>query len=346
MNPKQILITGGCGYIGSHTIIELLEKTDFELISVDNLSNSSLDTLARIKQITGKSVKNLHIELCNRTATETIFQQFPNVVGIIHFAALKSVPESVAKPLLYYHNNIESLVNLLYCCEKYAVKNFIFSSSCSVYGNVSQLPVNEETTLQKAESPYAYTKQIGEVMLNDFVKKADIQAIALRYFNPVGSHITGLNGENPVNPPTSLVPVITRTAIGLQKSFTVFGSDYDTRDGSALRDYVHVTDIAEAHVLALNHLLEGKNTQNFDVFNLGSGEGVTVLEAIKAFIAVSGITPTYHIGERRAGDIPAIYSDTTKSEKILHWKPKLGIKEMMDSAWKWQIEAAKPIHGK
>jgi UDP-glucose 4-epimerase len=341
MNPKQILITGGCGYIGSHTIIELLEKTDFELISVDNLSNSSLDTLARIQQITGKSVKNLHIELCNRAATETIFEQFPAIVGIIHFAALKSVPESVAKPLLYYHNNIESLVNLLYCCEKYAIKNFIFSSSCSVYGNVSQLPVNEETLLQKAESPYAYTKQIGEAMLNDFVKNTDIQAIALRYFNPVGSHISGLNGENPVNPPTSLVPVITRTAIGLQESFTVFGSDYDTRDGSALRDYVHVTDIAAAHILALNHLLEGKNTQNFDIFNLGSGEGVTVLEAIKAFIAVSGITPNYQIGERRAGDIPAIYSETTKSKKILHWKPKLGIKEMMDSAWKWQMEVAK-----
>jgi UDP-glucose 4-epimerase len=338
---SKVLVTGGCGYIGSHTIIELLAKTPYEIISVDNFSTSSITTLKRITEISGKTVKNYEIDLCEITQVEKLFAKYTDLIGVIHFAASKSVPESVAQPLKYYHNNIASLINLLQCCQKYAVNNFIFSSSCSVYGNVSQLPVHENTPLQKPESPYAYTKQIGEMMLQDFVKTNEIKAIALRYFNPVGAHISGLNGEDPINKPTNLLPLITRTAAKLQDSFTVFGQDYATRDGSCVRDYVHVSDIAVAHILALQFLIDKQNTTSYDVFNLGTGEGVTVLEAIQAFEKVTGITPTYQIGDRRAGDVAAIYSDTTKSTKVLGWKPAFTIEDMMLSAWKWQQELSK-----
>lgn len=333
--PK-VLVTGGCGYIGSHTIIELLAQTDFEVISLDNLSNSSLVTMQRIEQISGKKVENLTVDLCNSQELEKVFVEHQDIIGIIHFAAFKSVPESVSNPLLYYYNNLNSLINLLQCCNKYSIKNFIFSSSCSVYGNVTKLPVDENSVLEKAESPYAYTKQIGEVMLKDFVQNNDVQAIALRYFNPVGAHKSGLNGENPNNIPSNLVPVITRTAAGLQTSLKVFGVDYDTRDGSCVRDYIHVSDIANAHILALQLLLDKKNASNFDIFNLGTGQGVTVLEAIKAFEKVSGIKPNYTLEERRMGDVAAIYSDNTKSETVLGWKPQFMIEEMMETAWKWQ----------
>lgn len=336
MNKNKILVTGGCGYIGSHTIIEILEQTDFEVISVDNLMNSSVDTLDRIEKITGKRVKNYAVDLCDLAKTEEIFKENTDLIGIIHFAALKSVPESVFKPLLYYHNNLNSLLHLLQLAEKYQVNNFIFSSSCSVYGNVSKLPVNEQTPLSIAESPYAYTKQIGEVMLKDFVRNNDVKAVALRYFNPVGAHISGLNGENPINKPSNLVPVITQTAAGIIKEMSVYGYDYDTRDGSCIRDYIHVTDIAEAHIKAMNYLIEGKNEARYEVYNLGTGKGVTVLEAIKAFEKVSGVKLNYKLAERRPGDVVAIYSDTTLSEQKLGWKTKLTIEDMMASAWKWQ----------
>jgi UDP-glucose 4-epimerase len=336
MNKNKILVTGGCGYIGSHTIIEILEQTDFEVISVDNLMNSTSDTLDRIERITGKRVKNYTIDLCDLAKTEEIFKENPDLVGIIHFAALKSVPESVFKPLLYYHNNLNSLLNLLQLVEKYQVNYFIFSSSCSVYGNVSKLPVNEQTPLSIAESPYAYTKQIGEVMMKDFVRNNQVKAVALRYFNPVGAHVSGLNGENPINKPSNLVPVITQTAAGIIPEMSVYGYDYDTRDGSCIRDYIHVTDIAEAHIKAMNYLIEGKNQANYEVYNLGTGNGVTVLEAIKAFEKVSGVKLNYKLAERRAGDVVAIYSDTTLSEQRLGWKTKLTIEDMMASAWKWQ----------
>lgn len=336
MSKNKILVTGGCGYIGSHTLIEMLTQTNFEVISADNLLNSSEKTLERIKQITGKSVKNYFVDLCDMAKTEQIFQENPDLVGVIHFAALKSVPESVAKPLFYYRNNINSLLNLLECCEKYGVSNFIFSSSCSVYGNVAKLPVNEQTPLSIAESPYAYTKQVGEVILKDVTKIGGVKGIALRYFNPVGAHKTGLNGENPVNRPSNLVPVITQTAVGIIKEMSVFGYDYDTRDGSCIRDYIHVTDIAEAHIKALYYLIEGKNEAKYEVINLGTGNGVTVLEAIHAFEKVSGVKLNYKLVDRREGDVVAIYSDTTVSEKKLGWKTKIGIEEMMDSAWKWQ----------
>jgi len=356
MSKNKILVTGGCGYIGSHTIIEMLTQaecrpaecrpTDFEVVSIDSFVNSSVNTLDRIKQITGSSIKNYEIDLCDLEKVEKVFEENPDFVGVIHFAALKSVPDSVVQPLRYYHNNINSLLNLLKCCAKYEVNNFIFSSSCSVYGNVASLPVNEQTPLSIAESPYAYTKQIGENIIKDFIKnQPQTKAIALRYFNPVGAHTSGLIGENPINKPTSLVPIITQTAIGIIKEMTVFGEDYDTRDGSCVRDYIHVTDIAQAHIKALCYLIEAKNEANYEVINLGTGNGVTVLEAIHAFEKVSGVKLNYKIVGRREGDVAAIYSDTTVSEQKLAWKTQIGIEEMMASAWKWQQLGGAPPGG-
>jgi UDP-glucose 4-epimerase len=338
MNDKNVIIvTGGAGYIGSHTIIELLTNTDFNVISIDNFSNASTETFKRIKQITGKIVKNYNVDLSNLTETENIFQQEKNIVGIIHFAAFKSVPESVEQPEKYYHNNINSLLNILSCCLKFKVNNFIFSSSCSVYGNIDSLPVKETTPLGKAESPYAYTKQIGETIIQDYVKAhPQLSTIALRYFNPVGAHVSGLIGEYPIHKPTSLIPIITQTAIGKIKQMTVYGKNYDTRDGSCIRDYIHVTDIALAHIKALNYLIGHKNTSNFTVFNLGTGQGVSVLEAIHSFEKISGKKLNYVIGENRSGDVVAIYSDTTRSEKELGWKTKFTLDEMLESAWKWE----------
>ena len=339
---NTILVTGGAGYIGSHTIIELLEITNLNVVSIDNYSNSSSATFERIKRITGKDVKNYDIDICNKDLLEAIFQNDKTIVGVIHFAAFKAVGESVINPQKYYHNNINSLLNILDCCIKYDVKNFIFSSSCSVYGNINQLPVKETTPFGKAESPYAYTKQAGEEILKDYAKaNPQLRTIALRYFNPVGSHISGLIGESPNNKPNNLVPVITNTAIGKIKQMTVFGNDYPTRDGTCVRDYIHVTDIATAHIKALTLLLENKNDSNFSVFNLGTGTGVSVLEAIAAFEKVSGKKLNYQIGSKRGGDVGAIYSDTTLSEKILNWTPKYNLDDMMSSAWKWELEQTK-----
>lgn len=336
---NTIIVTGGAGYIGSHTIIELLTNTDFNVVSVDNFANSAEKTFERIEKITGKKVKNYAVDLCNKSEAEQIFENETNIIGIIHFAAFKSVPESVANPYKYYHNNNNSLLNVLECCLKYNVSNFIFSSSCSVYGNISNLPVKEDTVLGKAESPYAYTKQVGEEMLKDYtIAYPKLKTIALRYFNPVGAHETGLIGESPINKANNLVPIITQTAIGKLKQMTVYGSDYPTRDGTCVRDYIHVTDIAIAHIKAMILLLESKNQSGFSIYNLGTGSGVSVLEAIKAFEKVSGQKLTYTVGEKRPGDVIAIYSDTTKSEKELGWKPKFSLEEMMETAWKWELE--------
>jgi UDP-glucose 4-epimerase len=336
-----IIITGGAGYIGSHTIIELLENTDLNVVSVDNFSNSSVETFERIKRITGKSVKNYNVDLCDIRATEHVFETEKNIKGIVHFAAYKSVHESVTNPHKYYHNNINSLLNVLECCKKYHVPHFIFSSSCSVYGNIDQLPVKETTPIGKAESPYAYTKQVGEEILKDFtIAYPELLVIALRYFNPVGAHMSGLIGELPINKPSNLVPVITQTAIGKIKEMTVFGKDYDTRDGSCVRDYIHVTDIATAHVKAFKQLDKGTSKANFTIYNLGTGNGVSVLEAIHSFEKISGKKLNYRIGEKRAGDVGAIYSDTTFSEKTLGWKTKFTLDEMMESAWKWEQNLA------
>lgn len=333
-----ILVTGGTGYIGSHTIIELLESTDLNIVSIDNFSNSSADALERIKKITGKTVKNYQVDLCDAAETEKIFKAEQNIKGIIHFAAFKSVPESVENPYKYYHNNINSLLNLLNFSVKYNVNNFIFSSSCSVYGNINQLPVKETTPIGKAESPYAYTKQVGEEILKDYsTAYSKLKIIALRYFNPVGAHISGLIGESPINKPANLLPIITQTAIGKIKEMTVYGKDYNTRDGSCIRDYIHVTDIAIAHVRAFK-LLETENiSPNFRIFNLGTGNGVSVLEAIQSFEKISGKKLNYKIGEKRAGDVGAIYSDTALSAKELKWEAKFTLDEMIESAWKWEL---------
>ncbi|MCE3294317.1 MAG: UDP-glucose-4-epimerase [Crocinitomicaceae bacterium] len=334
---KKILVTGGAGYIGSHTIVELIEKTGYEIISVDNFSNSAPLTFDRIEQVTGKRVRNYEVDLCSIEETEAFFQQEKDIAGVIHFAAFKSVPESVANPHKYYHNNISALLNLLEMCLKYQVNDFIFSSSCSVYGNIDEMPVSEDSQLGKAVSPYAYTKQIGEQVLVDYARVyPQLQVIALRYFNPAGAHRSALMGEDPINVPTSLVPVITKTAIGKIPQMAVYGSDYATRDGSCVRDYIHVCDIAEAHILALEYLFDGKNESNFDIFNLGTGQGITVLEAIASFEKVSGQKLNYVMGPRRDGDVEAIYSDTKKSKTMLGWEPRYSLDEIMDSTWKWE----------
>ncbi len=338
----KILITGGAGYIGSHTILEVLEKTSWGVISADNFLRSSPHTFERIKKISGKEVLNHNTDLCDLEKTRKIFSENPDIQGVIHFAALKSVPESVEKPELYFHNNNDSLKNILTCIKEFGIKNFIFSSSCSVYGNIDKLPVNEETPLQKAQSPYAQTKKDGEKILLEFSQRnPSVHSIALRYFNPVGAHQSGLNGENPIGKPDNVVPAITQTAIGKILQFSVFGNDYNTRDGSCIRDYIHVSDIAYAHVLALQALFKNKISKNFEIINLGTGNGVTVLEAIKAFEKASGKKLNYTIAPRRAGDVEAIYSDSSKAKKLLGWTPKYNIEEMMASAWKWEMNNSK-----
>lgn len=336
MSKPTVLVTGGAGYIGSHTIIELV-NSGYDVISADGFFTSSPKSYDQVKLIIGKDVRAYELDLCDAKAFERIFAE-NKIDGVIHFAAFKAVGESVELPLKYYHNNIASLVNLLELSLKYKMANIIFSSSCSVYGNIEKLPVDENTPLPKAESPYAYTKQIGEVMLQDVCKQHnDLNAIALRYFNPVGAHESGKIGEWPINKPNNLVPLITGTAIGKYPQLTVFGGDYPTRDGTNVRDYIHVSDIARAHVQALDLLFAKKNKTNYDVLNLGSGNGVSVLEAISAFERVSGKKLNYKIGDRRPGDVVAVYSDSSKAEKLLGWKCQHNINSMMKTAWEWEM---------
>ena len=332
----SILVTGGAGYIGSHTIIDLIENGYEDIISIDNFSNSTNKTFDRIEQITGKRIKNYNVDCCDFNQLTQVFEQEKNIKGIIHFAAFKAVGESVEQPLKYYHNNIESLVNMLKCTQQFNIKNFIFSSSCSVYGNIDTLPVTESTPLPKAESPYAFTKQIGEQMLIDFIRNVDCKTIALRYFNPVGAHESGLNGEVPVGTPNNLVPFITQTAIGLRKELTIFGDDYDTSDGTCIRDYIHVSDIAHAHVLALEKLFENKITSNYSVINLGTGLGVSVKEMVEAFEQVNHLKLPHVYGPRRAGDSVAIYADNKLAKNLLGWTPKHDLGSMMKTAWQWE----------
>ena len=338
-----IIVTGGAGYIGSHTIIELLTSTDFKVVSIDNFSNSTSRSYQRIKDISGKSFDCLELDLCNNKELNAQLSKITDIVGIIHFAAFKSVPESVADPLLYYNNNLNSLTNILNFAKEKKIKNFIFSSSCSVYGNADELPVTENTPLKAAESPYGHTKQIGEEIINFMCKASpELNAVLLRYFNPVGAHLSGKIGEFPLNRPNNLVPIITQTAVG-KNSLTVFGNDFDTRDGSCIRDYIHVSDIADAHVKALNYLIENKNKKKSTVFNLGTGNGVSVLEAIRSFEKVSGKKLNYTIGSRRDGDVVAIYANNNLAKTELNWIPKFSLDDMMGSAWKWQqnLEAEK-----
>jgi len=337
---SKILVTGGTGYIGSHTLVDLLEN-GYEVISVDNFVNSDIKPLEGIEAITGKSVTNYEVDLCDEVALKEVFAENNDIAGIIHFAALKSVGDSVADPVLYFRNNIVGLINLIENTLAHDIKNFIFSSSCTVYGNTNELPVTESTQEQEAESPYGRTKQIGEKMLKDAFLNVDKQCIALRYFNPAGAHSSNKLGESPVNKALNLVPVITETAIGKREKMTVFGVDYDTRDGSCIRDYIHIMDLANAHTKAMKYLLDQKQQVHFDTYNLGIGEGVSVLEAINAFEKVSAQKLNYELGERREGDVIAIYADYSKAKENLGWTPKYGIEDIMDTAWQWEQERSK-----
>ena len=334
---NKILVTGGCGYIGVHTIVDLLQN-GYEVISVDDNSRSSATILEGAEQITGKKIKNYVVDLCNLADTENIFEENNDITGIIHFAAYKAVGESVEQPLMYFENNLTSLVNILKCTAKYNVPYFVFSSSCTVYGNPDSIPVTEATPQKPAESPYGATKQMGEVIVRDTVKSNPIQAILLRYFNPVGAHPSTLIGEIPLGKPANLVPAITQTAIGKLPTMHVWGTDYPTRDGSCVRDYIHVCDIAHAHTLALNFLIEKKNQSNPEIFNLGTGDGYTVLEVIQAFEKVSGVKLNYDLGPRRGGDVVAIYANNDKAKKELGWIPSYSLDDMMASAWKWEVK--------
>ncbi len=338
--PK-VLVTGGTGYIGSHTIVDLLEN-GYEVISIDNFLNSDAKPLRGIRKITGRSVKNHPVDLCDLKKTRAVFEKNPGIDGVVHFAALKSVPQSVEEPLLYFRNNIESLLNLLECMGEFGVANLIFSSSCSVYGNAKELPVTEETPFEEAESPYARTKQIGEEILRDLCRfRSDFNTILLRYFNPAGAHPSALIGEDPRNVMTALVPVITETAAGRRDEMVIYGGDYPTRDGSCIRDFIHVMDLAHAHTKALDYLLEKKNRSNCEVFNLGSGAGVTVLEAVRAFEKANKLKFNWRVGPRREGDVEAIYADTTRATEQLGWRPERSIEEVMRSAWKWEKKKGK-----
>jgi UDP-glucose 4-epimerase len=332
---KKILVTGGCGFIGSHTIVDLVEN-GFEVISVDNNSRSSARILEGIEKITGVRIKNYKVDLCNFDDTFAIFQENDDIEAIIHFAAYKSVGESVDHPLMYFENNLVSLINLLKCVQEFNIPYFVFSSSCTVYGNPDVIPVTEATPPKPAESPYGYTKQMGEQIINEFSKANPSQSILLRYFNPVGAHPSALIGELPIGKPANLVPVITQTAIGKLPQVTVFGDDYPTRDGSCIRDFIHVCDIAHAHTLAVQFLMEGRSAKRCEVFNLGTGNGVTVLEAIKAFEKATGQKLNYSIGPRRPGDVIAIYANNDYAKTQLNWHTRYSLEDMMATAWKWE----------
>lgn len=334
---NKILVTGGCGYIGVHTIVDLAQN-GYEVISVDNNSRSDAAILEGAEKILRKKIKNYVTDLCNITETKVIFQENNDIIGIIHFAAYKAVGESVEKPLLYFENNLVSLMNVLQCAEEFNVPHFIFSSSCTVYGNPDKIPVTEDTPQKPAESPYGATKQIGEVIVANTISSNNIYAILLRYFNPVGAHPSILIGEMPIGKPANLVPAITQTAIGKLPAMQIHGSDYETKDGSCLRDYIHVCDIAHAHTLAVDYLVNKKQSNKCEIFNLGTGTGYTVLEVIKAFEKVSGVKLNYTMGPRRAGDVIAIYANNDKAKKELGWLPKYNLDDMMDSAWKWELQ--------
>lgn len=332
---SKILVTGGTGYIGSHTVVELY-KAGYTPVIIDNLSNSSSKILAQIEKIIGIKPEFHQFDLCDTEQTTAFINNNPDISGIIHFAASKAVGESVQKPLKYYHNNFFSLINLLEAYQEKKI-NFVFSSSCTVYGEPDALPVTESAPVKRASSPYGNTKQIAEEILAESAAAYDnYNIIALRYFNPVGAHESALIGELPLGVPQNLLPFITQTAIGKREKLTVFGNDFDTPDGYCIRDFIHVVDLAKAHVAAIQLLEKGNPNGKYDVFNVGTGKGYSVLEAIKAFEKVSGKTLNYEVGPRREGDIVKVYGDVTKSSSELGWKAQLGIEEMMSSAWKWE----------
>lgn len=331
----KILVTGGLGYIGSHTAVAL-QQAGFEVLIVDNMSNSSIDVLEGIANITGETPQFKYLDLRDKEEVHHYFKTHKDIDGIIHFAASKAVGESVENPLLYYENNLNTLVYLLQECAKYKINNLIFSSSCTVYGEPDNLPITEQAQVKKATSPYGNTKQISEEIIVDTTQVSDLKAIALRYFNPIGAHESVEIGELPLGVPQNLVPFITQTAIGLREQLSVFGDDYPTEDGTCIRDYIHVMDLAEAHVIALQRLLEKKNKDSFEVFNVGTGKGSSVLEVIRAFEKVSQKPLNYKVVDRRPGDVIAIYADTGLANNELGWKAKRTLEESLHSAWKWE----------
>jgi UDP-glucose 4-epimerase len=333
-NKHRILITGGTGYIGSHTAVELIEK-DYEVLIIDNLSNSYVDVINSIEKITGKRPAFYNIDLTDKSAVDAFFKE-NTVDAVIHFAAYKSVGESVSHPSMYYRNNINSLLNIADACSENGITKFVYSSSCSVYGEPDTLPIDENAIIKPAESPYANTKKIGEDILHDISKITRFKIIALRYFNPVGAHESALIGEYPVGTPLNLFPVITQSAIGKRGPITVFGNDYNTNDGSCVRDYIHVVDIAKAHVIAIERLLNNTTSDNFEIFNLGTGKGLTVLEVINAFEKHSGVKLDYTIGNRRPGDVEKVFADTKKANEVLGWKATHGLESMITSSWEWE----------
>jgi len=333
----KILVTGGLGFIGSHTVVELLEQ-NFEVVIVDNLSNSSLDVLQGIENITKKRPVFEQIDLVEKEKVEKLFQKHTDIDGVIHFAASKSVSESVENPLFYYQNNIISLLNILQGIQAKPSTFFIFSSSCTVYGQAQKMPITENASIQPAVSPYGNTKQIGEEIIIDLSKISDINAILLRYFNPIGAHSSAEIGEAPLGVPQNLVPFITQTAVGIRKELYVFGDDYPTPDGTCIRDYIHVVDLAKAHVKSLKRLIEKKNTEKVEIFNLGTGKGSSVLEVIRSFEKVSNQKLPYKIVEKRKGDAIQAYADTTKANQILGWKTELSLEEALLSAWNWELK--------
>lgn len=337
MSNKKVLVTGGTGYIGSHTVVSL-QEAGYEVLIIDNLANSKREVVDRIEKITGSPPRFYKIDLCVKNKLESFFREYPDLDSVIHFAAYKSVGESVQEPVRYYHNNLLSLCNLLEMSEKYNVNRLVFSSSCTVYGEPEEIPVSEAAPVKNAVSPYGNTKQIGEDILRDTSRAKDLQVISLRYFNPIGAHPSALIGEWPLGKPENLLPYLTQTARGRQEVLTVHGADYPTPDGTCIRDYIHVVDVAEAHVVALERLEQQKNRDAFEVFNLGTGKGYSVLEVIRAFEKVTGIRVKYRMGSRREGDVVRVYANTQKANKELEWKARFGLEDMVSSAWAWEKE--------
>lgn len=336
MSTVKILVTGGAGYIGSHTVVEL-QQAGYQVVVIDNLSNSEPDVIDRITEITGIKPAFYPIDMTDQVALEEVLSSEPDIFSTIHFAAFKAVGESVENPLLYYQNNLNSLLNLLKLSVRFDIKHLVFSSSCTVYGQPEKLPVTEQTPILKAESPYGNTKQISEEIMQDFyAAQQQFSGIALRYFNPIGAHQSGLIGELPRGVPNNLIPFVTQTAAGLRGQLKIFGDDYNTPDGTCIRDYINVVDLAKAHVAAIKRQIEKKTKQAFEVFNLGTGKGVSVLEIVTEFEKVSGEKLNYAIAPRRAGDIEQIYADATLSEQELKWKAEKTLSETLSSAWIWE----------
>lgn len=339
---RKILVTGGCGYIGSHTVVEL-QQGGFEVLVIDNLSNASDRVPGQIGKITGTPPFFAQIDMRDMEAMRSFFREYTDLAGVIHFAASKAVGESVSQALAYYHNNLLSLMNLLFCMKDLPGTCLVFSSSCTVYGQPDQLPVTEKAPVKPALSPYANTKQMAEEIIRDTVPNSQFRGISLRYFNPIGAHHSGLIGELPLGVPDNLLPYITQTAIGKRNKLRVFGRDYNTPDGTCIRDYIHVSDLAAAHVAALQRFLENRNESDYEVFNLGTGSGHSVLEVIRAFEKISGISLPVEFAGRRPGDVEQVWADATLAEAKLGWKAKRGLEEMVSSAWAWEKNLAAGI---